>query len=73
MTKRRRTNNDLQNITQKIKDRATRTSLNIGLNSGAPERQTVSAPYVATTDTQKSTYFLQIGCHVCSFNLFKCT
>jgi hypothetical protein len=33
----KRTNNDLQNITQKTKDRATRTPLKPGENSGAPE------------------------------------
>jgi hypothetical protein len=30
-----RTNNDLQNTTQKTKDRATRTPLKLGVNSGA--------------------------------------
>ena len=30
MTKRKKDKNDLQNITQKIKDRAMRTALNIG-------------------------------------------
>jgi hypothetical protein len=33
----KRTNSDLQNITQKTKDRATRTPLRPGVNSGAPE------------------------------------
>jgi hypothetical protein len=42
MAKRKRqkdkgTNSDLQNITQKTKDRATRTPLRPGVNSGAPE------------------------------------
>ena len=37
MTKRTRTNNDLQNITYKTKDRVTRTPLYMGLNSDAPE------------------------------------
>jgi hypothetical protein len=32
-----RTNNDLQNITQKSKDRATLTPFKLGLNQGAPE------------------------------------
>jgi hypothetical protein len=32
------TKNDLQNITQKIKDRVTRTPLKTGANSGVPER-----------------------------------
>jgi len=32
-----KTNNDLQNITQKTKDRATRIPLKSGVNSGAPE------------------------------------
>ena len=35
--KARRTNKDLQNITHKTKDRVTRTQLNPGVNSGAPE------------------------------------
>jgi len=33
----KRTNNDLQNITNKTKDRVTRTPLKPGANSGAPE------------------------------------
>jgi len=33
----KRTNNDLQNITQKIKARATRTLPKTDVNSGAPE------------------------------------
>jgi hypothetical protein len=37
MTKREGTNNDLQNTAQKTKDRATRTPLKTGVNSGAPE------------------------------------
>ena len=35
--KNKRTNNDLQNTTQKSKYRATRTSLKTGVNSGDPE------------------------------------
>jgi len=35
--KEKRTNNDLQNNTQKTKARVTRTPLKTGLNSGAPE------------------------------------
>ena len=34
MAKRKRTNNNLQHTTQKIKDRATRTPLKTGVNSG---------------------------------------
>jgi hypothetical protein len=37
MVKRKRTNNDLQNTTQKTKDRVTRTPLKAEVNSGAPE------------------------------------
>ena len=37
MAKRKRTNNDLQNITQKTKDRAKQTSLKTGVDLGAPE------------------------------------
>ena len=36
-TKDKSTNNDLQNITHKTKDRVTRTPLRTGINSGAPE------------------------------------
>jgi len=35
----KRTNNDLENTTQKAKDRATRTTLTPEVNSGAPEGQ----------------------------------
>jgi hypothetical protein len=37
MTKRKRTNNDLQNSTQKIKYQVTRIPLKLGVNSCAPE------------------------------------
>jgi len=40
----RRTNNNLQNTTQKTKDRATRTPQ----NTGAPEGYSVPAPLVAS-------------------------
>jgi hypothetical protein len=46
MTKRNRTNNDLQNIIQKTKDRATGTSLKTGMNSCAPGGLAVSTPHV---------------------------
>jgi hypothetical protein len=39
-------NNDRLTITQKTKDRATRTSLNSEVNSGAPEGYAVPAPHV---------------------------
>ena len=35
------TNNDLQNITHKTKDRVTRTSLKTGVNPGGPEEQAI--------------------------------
>ena len=41
MGKRKKTNNDIQNTTQKTKDRAT---LKTGVNSCAPEGSTISAP-----------------------------
>ena len=44
--KHKRTNNDLQNTTQKTKDRVTRTPLKTGMNSGAPEMQAVPVPLV---------------------------
>ena len=37
MAKRKRTNNDLQNITHKTKDRVTQIPLKTRVNSGAPE------------------------------------
>ena len=37
MKKDKRTHNDLQNITQKTKDRATRTPLKTWVTSGVPE------------------------------------
>ena len=37
MAKRKLTNNNLQNITQKTKDRRTQISLKAGATSGAPE------------------------------------
>jgi hypothetical protein len=37
MAKRKRTNNDLQNISQKTKDQTTRTELKSEVNAGAPE------------------------------------
>ena len=41
-----RTNNDLQNTTEKSKDRATGTALKPGMNSCAPEGQAVPAPLI---------------------------
>ena len=38
------TNNDLQNTTQKTKDRATQTQQTTVVNSGAPEGQAVGVP-----------------------------
>ena len=43
----KRTHNCLQTITQKTKDRVTRTPLKTGMNSGAPERSAVLVPHVA--------------------------
>ena len=47
MAKRKRTNNDLQNTTQKTKDRAIRIQLNTHGNSGSPEGWAVPGPLVA--------------------------
>ena len=44
----KRTNNDLQNTTQKTKDRATKTPLKFGVNSGTAEENAVPAPLVAS-------------------------
>jgi len=46
MVKRKWTDNDLQNTTQKTDDRATRTPLKTGVNLGAPEGLAVPAPLV---------------------------
>jgi len=46
MAKGTRTNSDLQNTTPNITDRATRTTLKLGMNSGAPEGLTDRAPLV---------------------------
>ena len=40
------TNNDIQNITQKTKDRALQTPLRPGVNSSALKEKAVSAPSV---------------------------
>jgi hypothetical protein len=46
MKKDKRTNNDLNNTTQKTKDRATRTPQKPGVNLAAPEGKAVPAPLV---------------------------
>ena len=43
----KRTNNDLQNTTQKTKDRVTWTPLKPGVSAGAPEGNVVPAPLLA--------------------------
>ena len=45
--KEKRTNNDLQNIHYKTKDRVTQTLLNPQVNSCVPERYAVPVPLVA--------------------------
>ena len=45
MATRKRTNNDLQNVTQKTEDPATLTTLNPWVNTGAPEGLEVPAPH----------------------------
>jgi len=42
----KRTNNDLQNTTHKTKDRATRSPLKPGVDTGAPEGLAVPVPLV---------------------------
>ena len=54
LAKRKRQNNDSQNIIQKIKYRATRTPLKCGVNSGAPEGEAVPFPHVARYSCYKS-------------------
>jgi hypothetical protein len=48
MTKRKRTNNDLQNITHKTKDQVARTPLKTRVNSDAPEGKAVPAQLMAS-------------------------
>ena len=49
MVKRKRANDDLQNITQKTKDRAIRTlQKKLGVNSGALEGKAVPVSHIAT-------------------------
>jgi hypothetical protein len=43
----KKTNNDLQNITIKIKDQIRQIPLKLGVNSGASEEWAVPAPLVA--------------------------
>jgi hypothetical protein len=45
----KKTNNDLQNITIKIKDQIRQIPLKLGVNSGASEEWAVPAPLVAHT------------------------
>jgi hypothetical protein len=46
MANRKSTNNDLQNITHKTKDRLTQNPIKPGMNSGAPVWLAVPAPLV---------------------------
>jgi hypothetical protein len=57
--KNKRTNNDLQNITQISKDRITRTPLKHGVNKGGPEVKAVPDPLLAPVNL--STFI-----HLCS-------
>jgi hypothetical protein len=54
MAKRKMTNIDLQNTTQKTKDRATRTPLIMGLNTYAPEGLTVPVRLVSSVVLPKN-------------------
>ena len=47
----KRANNNLQNITQKNKDRVARTQLKTVVHSGATEGSTFSAPLVSRIQT----------------------
>jgi len=55
MAKGKRTNNDLQNTTQKTKDRATHTPLKPGMNSCSPEGIAIPAPLVEKQRMIRST------------------
>ena len=54
----KRINNDLQNIIQKTKDRATRTPLIPGVNSCAPEVLTVLVPQVTPVTDERHEHHL---------------
>ena len=54
----KRTNNNLQNTSQKTKDRATRTSLKPGVNAGSPEGCAVPALLVGLSCYQEASKFL---------------
>ena len=58
MAKRERTNNNLQNTTQKTKYRSTQTPLKPGVNSGALDEIQIHAP--SGTRRVASVYFLFI-------------
>ena len=64
MDKEQKANNDLQNITHKTKDRATRIPLKPGLWSGVPEGWAVPAPYLKPVVLlmSQSRNFLDIHC-----------
>ena len=55
------TNNDLQNITQKTKDRATRTLLKTGSELGCSEWDAVPAPQVTTVVLLLSDANISVG------------
>ena len=67
MAKRKRTNNDLQNISQNTKDQATRTELKSEVNAGAPEGQAVSGPLVDSLSLKDISVFNP------TFNTFSAT
>ena len=52
MSKRKRTNNNAQNTTQKTKDRPKPTPLKTGVNYGTPEWKVVPVPHVTIGDPQ---------------------
>jgi hypothetical protein len=68
MDKIKRTNNDVQNTTQKTKDRATRTPLNTGgeLRSSWKDRQFqhhMWHPYIRKPCTRKNVFRTKIAFH----------
>ena len=56
LPKRSRTNNDLQSITQKTKDRVTRTRLKTGCELKCPERRAFPVPYETPVLLQTANY-----------------
>jgi len=67
----KRTNNDLQNITQKTKDRATRPHIKPGSNSGSPGGFDVPVPLMTPVVLLLNVYYNTIT-KIDLINSFRC-